>query len=202
MTFLGAKNAAGIRRLCEEAQIPAEKAEILAALVGVYGSMDEVLKKWDDLAVPGARAAQEELRQVRDVLTACGWGSRVRFDFSVVNDMAYYNGIVFKGYVAGVHAGVLSGGQYDKLMRKMGKKSGAVGFAVYLDLLEQLDMAAGAKADCDADVLLLYGESDAACDVAAKVRAYAAEGKRVVASKAVPPQLTFGEVVRMGGEEA
>ena len=42
-------------------------------------------------------------------------------DFSVVNDMNYYNGIVFRGFVEGVPEGVLSGGQYDKLMEKMNK---------------------------------------------------------------------------------
>ena len=35
---------------------------------------------------------------------------------------------------------VLSGGQYDRLMEKMGKKSNAVGFAVYLDELERIEL--------------------------------------------------------------
>ena len=58
---------------------------------------------------------------------------KICVDFSVVNDMNYYNGIAFKGFVEGVPVGVLSGGQYDGLMKKMGKKANAVGFAVYLD---------------------------------------------------------------------
>ena len=54
--------------------------------------------------------------------------------------MNYYNGIVFKGFVSGIPASVLSGGQYDNLMEKMGKKARAIGFAVYLDELERLDV--------------------------------------------------------------
>ncbi len=60
----------------------------------------------------------------------------IRVDFSVVSDINYYNGIVFKGFVEGVPSAVLSGGQYDKLMKKMKHQSGAVGFAVYLDMLD------------------------------------------------------------------
>ena len=34
---------------------------------------------------------------------------------------------------------MLSGGRYDGLMRKMGRRSGGIGFAVYLDALERTD---------------------------------------------------------------
>ena len=47
---------------------------------------------------------------------------------------------------------MLTGGQYDNLLYKMGRKSGAIGFAIYLDLLEDLP---NEKAGYDVDVLLL-----------------------------------------------
>ena len=49
-----------------------------------------------------------------------------------------YNGIAFKGFISGIPGSVLSGGQYDALMRKMGRKDRAIGFAVFLDMLERL----------------------------------------------------------------
>ena len=67
-------------------------------------------------------------------------------DFSVVNDMNYYNGIVFKGYIKGIPAGILSGGQYDSLLVKMGRRSRAAGFAVYMDLLERFEIKEPADA--------------------------------------------------------
>mgnify|MGYP002517539953 FL=1 len=36
-------------------------------------------------------------------------------DFSVSNDLGYYSGVVFQGYLPGIPASVLAGGQYDKL---------------------------------------------------------------------------------------
>nr|MBQ6739232.1 ATP phosphoribosyltransferase regulatory subunit [Synergistaceae bacterium] len=61
----------------------------------------------------------------------------LRIDFAAVSDLNYYNGLVFQGFIEGIPARILAGGQYDKLMRRMGHKSGAVGFAVYLDMLDK-----------------------------------------------------------------
>ena len=91
--------------------------------------------------------AWQELRQIIGLLPA----KRVRLDFSLGNDMKYYSGLVFKGYVRGVPNSVLSGGQYDRLLEHMGKNARAIGFAVYLDQLERLDEAD----EWDVDTLLL-----------------------------------------------
>ena len=54
----------------------------------------------------------------------------IHIDFSTVSNLNYYNGLVFKGYIEGLHEAVLSGGQYD-----MGIGSRGAGFAVYLDVI-------------------------------------------------------------------
>ena len=59
-------------------------------------------------------------------------------DFSVVNDLSYYNGIAFKGFIEGVPTSVISGGEYDNLMKKMNKPYKAIGFAVYLDEISRI----------------------------------------------------------------
>ncbi len=89
----------------------------------------------------------QELRQIIGLLPA----ERVRLDFSLGNDMKYYSGLVFKGYVRGVPNSVLSGGQYDRLLEHMGKNARAIGFAVYLDQLERLEEGN----EWDVDTLLL-----------------------------------------------
>ncbi|MBQ7592995.1 MAG: ATP phosphoribosyltransferase regulatory subunit [Synergistaceae bacterium] len=63
----------------------------------------------------------------------------IRVDYSVVNNLNYYNGIVFRGFIEGIPESVLSGGQYDTMMRLMGRKDAkAIGFAVYLDEIGRL----------------------------------------------------------------
>ena len=63
----------------------------------------------------------------------------IRIDFSTLNNLHYYNGIVFRGFIEGISESILSGGQYDNLMSLMGHKGArAVGFAVNLDLAAQI----------------------------------------------------------------
>lgn len=136
---VGEKNRHGISEICRAHNIAPEKAEALRALLGIYGTPVEALPRLAELC--GGRGIDEELSYLRDVLLVvedAGLADKVRVDFSVVSNMNYYNGIVFKGFIEGIPGSVLSGGQYDKLMCRMGKRSNAVGFAVYLDMLERL----------------------------------------------------------------
>ena len=89
------------------------------------------------------------LRQIMELLVERGCAGRVRLDFSIGNDMKYYSGLVFKGYARGIPSHILSGGQYDRLLSHMKKKARAIGFAVYLDQLEEADDG------WDVDTLLL-----------------------------------------------
>lgn len=63
---------------------------------------------------------------------------QVYIDFSVTGDAGYYSGLIFKGYVPKIINSVLSGGQYDRLLAKLGRNDHAIGFAVYLDGLDRL----------------------------------------------------------------
>jgi len=83
--------------------------------------------------------AFKELETLHDVLCGFGINRDIYIDFSVANDISYYSGIIFQGYIEGIPARVLSGGRYDELMRKFSKHTGAIGFAVYLDILTQLE---------------------------------------------------------------
>lgn len=103
-----------------------------------------------DLEMLEGCEACEELRRTLQLLDP----DQVRLDFSLGNDMKYYSGLVFQGYVRGVPASVLSGGQYDRLLSHMGKKAKAIGFAVYLDRLPE------SQDNWDVDTLLLVGDAD------------------------------------------
>ena len=110
-------------------------------------------------------------------------------DLSLVNNLSYYNGIVLKGFVDGICEGVLTGGQYDNLMQRMGRSSRAIGFAVYLDLLEGLD---GRREEYDVDVLVLYKNGTDPREVMKRVSEYTAQGLSVSAQKSIPEGLRYG----------
>lgn len=134
------KNLHGIRALCEANALPASAADGLLKLLKLHGSAKSVLPVLRELTEGwGVEEEVRELELAAAAFEATPWADRLQVDFSQVNNMSFYNGIVFKGYINGVPAGVLSGGQYGKLMKKLGRRSRAIGFAVYMDVLEYLD---------------------------------------------------------------
>lgn len=94
---------------------------------------------------------------------------------------------------------VLSGGQYDKLMQKMGKHYGAIGFAVYHNVLERFYMAEGSY---DVDTILLYEEKDDVADVLSVLRQLKCTGISVAALPAVTPKLKYRRLLKLQGKEA
>lgn len=195
--YIAAKNRHDLERVCRENGISPEKTAAICEFIGIYGDMDSVLRRLEPLCTgEAARAALAELEQLRKLLDDCPWKDKIHFDFSIVNDMDYYNGIVFQGFLSGICESVLSGGQYDKLIQKMGRSGGAVGFALYLDLLEDLGRT---ERDRDVDVLLLYDEEDAAL-AARETKRLIGEGKSVSAQRAIPEKLRYGQVLDLRKE--
>ena len=133
------KNLEGVISVCKKEKVSDKIIDTVKKLVTLYGSPEKVFSEIDCLLVnEQTKRAVDELKKVVGALNDNGLGDKIRIDFSVINDMNYYNGFTFKGFVSGIPTGILSGGQYDKLMQKMGKKDSAIGFAVYLDELEKL----------------------------------------------------------------
>ena len=191
------KNAHDLARLC--AEIGAEEAatDMLIRFVGAYGQRHKVLEELRSLCGDIAREPLAQLEQLSRLLDGTPYADQILFDFSLVNNMNYYNGIVFQGFLAGISGGILAGGQYDKLMQKMSRRAGAIGFALYLDMLEQLPAQ---SRGCDVDVLLLYGQDCDPAAVAAAVAALTGEGKTVSAQRSMPPKLRCREVRKLGKE--
>ena len=133
------KNLHEIDSICSANDLPIEKAAGLKELAGLYGSPDEVFPKLEMLCRgKGIDSCISDFRESLSSLSSGKHASHVIIDFSAVSDLKYYNGIIFSGFVQGVPGSVLSGGRYDKLMKRMGRRSKAIGFAVYLDMLERL----------------------------------------------------------------
>lgn len=151
------KSVHELLEICRRENVPEPAAQKLSALTGIFGRPDDCFDALCALVInERTAAAVEELKEIYALLCETGHGNCLRIDFSVANDMQYYNGITFQGFVDGTPQSVLSGGRYDDLVRKFGRNGGAIGFAVYLDLLQY---SGGACASCG-DVLVLYDPSD------------------------------------------
>lgn len=123
------KNAHGLRDLCAREDADSARLQKLITCTDLKDLQPQTAAE---------QAAYDQLAAILQVLEQQGFGGHVRVDLSVGNDMKYYDGVVFKGYLEGVPTSILCGGQYDRLARKMGRRSRAIGFAVYLDALGRL----------------------------------------------------------------
>lgn len=192
---IGEKNMHELGALCAAVSMSESDTELLKALISLYGKPSEILPKLNTLLADKVDAALlGEFAELLEALSESDFGDILRVDFSVVHDIRYYNGIVFKGFIEGIPTGVLSGGQYDRLLAKMGRKAGAIGFAVYLDLLERMQKT---EKKYDADVLLLYRADTDPRALRAAVNKLTAEGKSVSAQKCVPEKGNYRETLRL-----
>lgn len=125
---IGARNASAIRSIAEGCNDSA--VEELIRMTTRRWELKEFLDEFGekDLIPPLFLTL---IRRLNDQ-----GGDMLHIDLSMIENTNYYNGIVFRGYEPGVPTAILSGGQYDRLMRKMRRDSLAIGFAVYPDRAE------------------------------------------------------------------
>ena len=197
ISCIAQKNEHDLLRLCQRWQVAPEKQEQLCRFLGLYGSPRTVLEQLQSLGGGLAENALSELAQLSQLLESTPFAHKIHLDFSVVNNMNYYDGIVFTGFLSGISGSILAGGQYGKLMRKLGCSANAIGFALYLDLLEQRPAPGQGY---DVDVLLVYGENTDPGTVARQVADLTAEGKTVSAQRSIPPKLRYRQLIRLEKE--
>lgn len=191
---LRAKNRSGLEAACKEAGLCERDSERVLALLSLYGDFRTVIAQAGTIAdSPAMKEALERLSLVCEALKADGLGERIRLDFTMIQDMEYYNGIIFQGYLDGLARHVLSGGQYDGMMAKLKKPESAIGFALYLDEFNWLPER---RAEYDLEALVLYdGTADPAL-LGRAVKELRGKGLRVRVERAVPGELRFGQIFR------
>ncbi|MBQ7296306.1 MAG: ATP phosphoribosyltransferase regulatory subunit [Clostridia bacterium] len=150
-----------ITSIFQKGNITQKAYDIISRLMATYKSSAELCSAFEGTD-ERVEKALSEFAAICASAEQLGLSDKLRIDFSIVNDTSYYSGLVFKGYISGIPTSVLSGGQYDKLMKKMGKSSGAIGFAVYLDALERH----GKESDeYDYDIVLIKDEGCTSAEI-------------------------------------
>lgn len=196
---IGEKNLHELTAICRNCGIREDHISVLQQLVTTCGAPSAVLPKVKELlsGITDLRPLEQLLRVV-SALEDNQLNAMLRFDFSVVDDIHYYNGIVFKGFIDGIPNSVLSGGQYDKLMQKMHRKSGAIGFAVYMDMLDRLDSQAK---EYDVDTVLLYEEDANLAQIRSKANALMETGCSVMVQQNIPENIRYRQLIKLNGNE-
>ena len=196
--LIGAKNTSGIRSLCQSKNISEGACEKLCTLTSMYLPIEKALPVIAEISVgEKMQSAYEELSLIFEAMQAYGTTEKLYVDFSIVNDMNYYDGVIFKGFIKGIPDSILSGGRYDRLMEKFGKKTKAIGFAVYLDKLERFE---NSEKEYDVDYMLLYEEGIAPSEIIKAAKQLGGDGSSVRTLTAPDKSVRYRCLVKLGKE--
>ena len=165
------KNSIGEQLFAKSVGLSAESQEIILKMPMLFGG-DEVFAEAKKYCVNDEmKNAVEDLEKLNAILNAQGYDRYVSYDLSLVGEMSYYSGIVFKGMCEQVGSSILSGGRYDHLCDSFDRDIPSVGFAIGSDRLLQAlagagkmpvknarDVAVGCSEDCVAEALAFVTE--------------------------------------------
>lgn len=130
------KDFIGIEEIVEGHDINRDLKELILGLPRLFGSIDSIIKQVETVTVnKRSLNALAYLRKVLEIIDDYGLGKYVSIDLGMVQSLNYYTGIIFRGFTYGVGFPILSGGRYDNLVEKFGKKCPATGFSLGINLI-------------------------------------------------------------------
>lgn len=195
MHCVAEKNLHELETLCRSLNVSEDHLPLLKQLASLYGTVDETSATIKEIFTAfGHPEVPDFFLRILGALTSGKYGNLIRVDFSSVDNLTYYNGFAFKGYAAGIPFPILSGGEYDNLMRVMQRRANAIGFAVYTDILEQYTYT---PAEYDVDTVLLYDSSCSIAEIEAKAKELTAGGESILLQHQLPPGLRCRQVITM-----
>lgn len=111
-----------------------EPMSTLLNILDLEGSYEEIIKDLEGLYLNDMmKAGLIEIKKVNDYMKNVR--TKIIFDLSMVSELSYYDGIIFRGYIRGSNKEIIKGGRYDSFTEQYGYKMPAIGFTIELDEL-------------------------------------------------------------------
>ena len=122
------------------------------------------------------------LKEEYERLSSLGFEGKISVDLGIVSHIAYYTGIVFRGYLSEIGQPVLKGGRYDGLIAEFGKDCTAVGFGINVDAVARHLSRIGEKFALKTPDALIFGEKGHVVESISYAQKLVAEGMSVETS--------------------
>lgn len=114
--------------------LPSKIIDCLANIFEFQGNISQVIKRAEKFYTNKImEKALEELIILGDFIKKEGYSKYVCFDLSMITELDYYDGVIFKGYYPNSFKEIIKGGRYDSFTEYFGEKVSAIGFSVELD---------------------------------------------------------------------
>lgn len=134
-SLIDKKSLKSLEDYLEELNLSDEYKIFFKELPLLFGGIDVVEKAKKHAFNDDLIKSLSYLEKIYEELKSLGYEKSITFDLGMVPRLNYYTGIIFRGFVDGVGATVLSGGRYDDLISRFGRDCPAVGFSINLDTL-------------------------------------------------------------------
>lgn len=129
------KSLIELEKFLDSLEIEESKKNFLKRLPWLFGNEDILNNDIEFKDDKDVMSAILYLKKINKILKELGYEDNITFDLGMVPGVNYYTGIIFKGYIEGARAPVLSGGRYDNLIESFGRDLPAVGFSIDVDLI-------------------------------------------------------------------
>ena len=181
--------------------VPEESTDKIIDFITITGDRKQMLESLRALGVEDESfvLGVNELETVSDAMVMFGMPEEnFRIDLSIARGLDYYTKTVFEFVYDGIgsQGTVCGGGRYDNLMKRFKKNCGAIGFAIYMDALDQLLCD---KDFNEVDTVILYDDTTDIVAMSAMVNELTAKGEKVKAVRELPRGLKYKNIVEMGG---
>lgn len=111
--------------------------EPMSTLLNIFdleGTFEEISEELNGLYMNDLmKQGLQELKKIDDYMKNIT--DKIVYDLSMVSELSYYDGTIFRGYIEGSNKAIIKGGRYDSFTEQYGYKIPAMGFTVELDEL-------------------------------------------------------------------
>ena len=128
-TLILEKDFVGLSNYLLSRGMPEKQIKNVVGFLTCQLSPDDLSKDWRNLP-EGILAALADLQEIVRLLKIYGYTEYVQIDLSTLRNQAYYTGMVFEIYTAGIGYPIGGGGRYDRLLNNWGRACPATGFAL------------------------------------------------------------------------
>lgn len=136
---ISGKNFFAAQELLNERNVSDPYREILLKVADLFNNMNSLEDAKKLVHNRRSLGAIERLEKLDAVLKLYGVEQYVSYDLGMLSKYNYYTGVIFKAYTYGVGNAIITGGRYNTLLGRFGKKAPAIGFAIVIDdVLEAL----------------------------------------------------------------
>ncbi|MFC3040184.1 ATP phosphoribosyltransferase regulatory subunit [Virgibacillus xinjiangensis] len=139
--LIQSKNMAEMNPFLDQLSIEEDVKSAIRSIPLLYGNPADIIRQAEAIIQnTEMKNLLKSLVDVYEVLKDYGEEDALVFNLGLINNMNYYSGIIFQGFVEHVGKPLLMGGRYDNLGEQFSSPMPAIGFAFEVDdLLEAHD---------------------------------------------------------------